>query len=66
MGLGSMEVVCPNCHTLCKTKGVTALGIIIIAVATIITFGIGLIVGLIYLFHVAKRPTECPNCGLKF
>jgi len=66
MGLGSTEVICPNCNTVCRTKGVTALGIVIIVVATIITFGIGLIVGLIYLFHVAKRPTECSNCGAKF
>jgi len=66
MGLGSAELECPNCNTLCKTKGVTALGIIFIVIATIITFGIGLLAGLIYLFHVANRPTECPNCGLKF
>ena len=66
MGLGSAQVTCPNCNTLCQTKGVGVLAIIVIAIATVITFGIGLIVGLIYLYYIGKRPTECPNCGLKF
>ena|GEM_PF-5568697 len=63
MPLGSTQLSCPRCQTLCQTKGVTAFGVIIIAIASIITFGLGLIVGLIYLWHVARRPTVCPSCG---
>ena len=63
MGLGSTELICPNCETVCRTKGVSVSAIIVIAIATLITFGVGLIVGLIYLYYIGKRPTKCTNCG---
>ena len=63
MGLGSTQLSCPKCMTLCQTKGVTVPAIIVIIIATLITFGLGLIVGIIYHWHVSKRPTVCPNCG---
>ena len=65
MSLGSTELMCPNCKTVFKTKGVGVLAIIVIAISTFITLGIGLIVGLIYLYYIGKRPAQCPNCGFK-
>ena len=66
MGLGSAKLLCPKCSALCQTQGVSLMAVVLIGIATLLTFGLGLIVGLFYLWHVGKRQTVCPNCGCVF
>jgi len=66
MGIGSSELSCPRCMALCKTSGLGCFALIVIIIISMFTFGIGLIIGLLYYLVVKKRPVECSNCGFRW
>jgi DNA-directed RNA polymerase subunit RPC12/RpoP len=66
MGLGSTQLSCPNCKSLCDTKGISWVVFFILISLTVLTFGIGLIIILLYTLASKKQPIECPHCGYRW
>jgi len=74
MGIETDTISCPKCGALCETRKIGFLEYILYCIVVIffgaITFGIGIIVGLIvYLIlrnNARKKPVECKKCGFRF
>ena len=66
MGFWSTQLSCPKCLTLCKTKGMGCIPLIVLIAITIATFGLGLIIGFLYFMYLKKQPIECPSCGFRW
>ena len=66
MGFGLTELSCPRCMTLCEANEISTFLVICIIIISIVTLGLGLIIGIIYFLYIKNQTIECHECGFKW